>query len=127
MCPSSRPSAQVFCLPFWIKEAFEGNPNYLRNKLLFEFMRKLFLCSLVVGVTLSTSLPPRMTILVPSNSRLLTDLFMGCVGELTSLWLLRACLSLAAALRDSVGFILFLFLDKIGQNFSSRGRNLCSI
>ena len=83
----------------------------LSNKLLFEFMQKLFLCSLVVGVTLSTSLPPRMTILVPSNSRLLTDLFMGCVGELTSLWLLRACLSLAAALRDSVGFILFLFLD----------------
>ena len=50
LCPSSRPSAQVFCLPFWIKEAYEGNPNYLRNKLLFEFMRKLFLCSLVVGV-----------------------------------------------------------------------------
>ena len=32
LCPSSRLSAQVFCLPFWIKEAYEGNPNYLRNK-----------------------------------------------------------------------------------------------
>ena len=110
MCPSSRPSAQVFCLPFWIKEAFEGNPNYLRNKLLFEFMRKLFLCSLVVEVTLSTSLPPRLTILVPSKSRLLTDSSLRCVGELASLWLLRAGLSLAATLIDSVGIIL-LFLD----------------
>ena len=33
----------------------------------------------------------------------------------------------AAKLTDFMEFILYLFLDQIGQNFSSRGRILCSI
>ena len=68
LCPSSRPAALVFVLAVLdFMRHMRVTPTTNVIKLLFEFMRKLLLCSLVVGVTLRTSLPPRTT---PINTKL---------------------------------------------------------
>ena len=53
LCPSSRPAALVFVLAVLdFMRHMRVTPTTNVIKLLFEFMRKLLLCSLVVGVTL---------------------------------------------------------------------------
>ena len=53
LCPSSRPAALVFVLAVLdFMRHMRVTPTTNVIKLLFEFMRKLLLCSLVVGVIL---------------------------------------------------------------------------
>ena len=77
LCSSSRLSPKFFTCGFGLKRHMRVTSTTYVIKLLFEFMQKLFLCSLVFGVTLSTSLPPRLTILVPTKFKLLSEASPG--------------------------------------------------